>query len=365
MDNIQRQRDFRNKTVTSLASYMPGEQPQAPGWIKLNTNELPFSPSPKALSVLEVFSGEPNLLRRYPSPVGEPLRSLIAEKNGLKPEQVLVANGSDEAISLIIRAVLSEGETAAMPQITYSLYPVLLSSIGASALYVPMKQGTLLTDAEALSQIPARLIFLPNPNAPTGEFIPLDYLSYLIGKSEALWVIDEAYNDFVTEANPSSALSLLNKHDNLIVLRTFSKSHGLAGMRVGYAASTNAQLMEGLYALKDSYNTDALSVRIAAEAYTDTDYTNEVLGKVIANRETLNRELTDRSFTVLPSQANFLLFSRDGTDNLFPLYEHCKKAKILVRHFNTPALQKYLRISIGTREEHEALLATIDSFSFS
>lgn len=355
-------RDFRNSYASSLSAYIPGAQPQEKGWIKLNTNELPYSASPKALAVLREIAGEPDLLRRYSSPQGEPLLSALIQTFGRSPEDYLIANGSDEALSLIIRTVLSAGDFACMPEITYSLYPVLLSGIGAQVCTAPM-QGELLTDLgqlEELSRGKAKLIFLPNPNAPTGEFISLEQLSSVIGGSEALWVVDEAYNDFV-ESKHRSALELLDKHDNLIVARTFSKSHGLAGLRVGYAASANKSLMQGLNALKDSYNLDAVAARVAAAALLDTEYSEKVRAEVIAQRNFLKEELLQSGWSSLPSSANFLFTDFQSVETAKKIMDKLFEEKILVRHFAKPVLEKYLRISIGSETENKKLLSVIKS----
>ncbi len=353
--------DFLNRFTRQLTGYIPGEQPGEAGWVKLNTNEHPLPPSPAVAAELRLFAEDISVLRRYPNPVGEPLRSTLAEYFKLPPELVLVTNGSDEALSLFCRAFLDAGDTVICPRLTYSLYPVLLQTVGAQLLAVPMKVAGVnpfAIDLEGLVAACGKMVLFPNPNAPTGEFIELERLSAAIGRTpEKLWVIDEAYNDFV-EAKPASAAVLLARHENLIVCRTFSKSHGLAGLRVGYVLSKNIRLMSALYALKDSYNEDMIALRLANAAFRDWNYSAMADRFVIDERKFLERELCSLGFRVIPSQANFILVHHDGVA-ASALYLGLKEKKILVRHFAGGLIDSYLRISIGKREENLVLLQAL------
>jgi len=356
-------KDFRNGVFQKVSGYVPGEQPDSSDWIKINTNENPYPPSPKVAQALLELSQNPSALRKYPNPDGEPLRGALAARFGLKAENFIVTNGSDEALSLITRIFLDSTRTAAAPEITYSLYQTLVHSVGAKYIHVPMKNyETLNISVEALEASEADVVFLSNPNAQTGEFIPLPDLAAVISRSNKLWVIDEAYNDFV-DTNPSSFLHILKNHPNAIVVRTFSKSHSLAGMRIGYAASINPFIREGFQTGKDSYNEDTIALLLGKAALEDDDYQNKVTGSVQKERTRMTNELLGRDFLVLPSQANFLLIEPPASQKAGDILQKLKEQKILIRHFNTPLLSKYLRISIGTNEENTALLNALEKIT--
>ncbi|MDH4263035.1 MAG: histidinol-phosphate transaminase [Spirochaetia bacterium] len=352
--------DFRNNIYQKISGYVPGEQPESNDWIKINTNENPYPPSPSVVRVLQELAKNPSLLRKYPNPNGEPLRSSLANMYNLKPENFIVTNGSDEALSLIVRIFLDQTRTAAAPEITYSLYQTLVMSVGAKYIHAPMKNYTILNvSPEALEESGADVVFLSNPNAQTGEFIPLNILEKLISKSKKLWVIDEAYNDFV-DIKPSSFLHILKEHENVIVVRTFSKSHSMAGMRIGYAASVNPVIMQGFLTGKDSYNEDVVSILTGKASLEDGEYLHKVIQSVQLERTRMMTEFLDRNFLVLPSEANFLLIQPPESKKAHDILLKLKEQKILVRHFNSPLLAKYLRISIGTKEENNELLKAID-----
>lgn len=353
-------KDFRNRIARAIEGYTPGEQPQSEDWVKLNTNENPYRVSPAAAQVLAMIASNPDILKKYPHPLGEPLRSAVATKYNLSADQVLIVNGSDEALALICRSFLDPGDNAAYAEISYSLYKVLIEAAAAIPLPVQMQsQDPLAVDLLSLEQSPAKIIFLPNPNAPTGDFIDTGLLSKTIAESNKLWVIDEAYNDFAEVENPSFISRVLD-HDNVIVTRTFSKTHGLAGLRLGYAISSNPQIMEAFYAMKDSYNIDAIAVRTGLAAFTDEDYVKQQIKKVNSERMRLSNELEQLGFYVRPSQANFLLVKpSESSPTAEHIYTALKDKKILVRFFKKPVLEKYLRISIGTPEENNRLLTQL------
>lgn len=355
-------RDFRNKGLKKLKGYVPGEQPADTGWVKLNTNEFPYRPSPAVAKALAEFIKDIPVLRKYPHPFGEPLRSQIAAEFNVKPGEVFIANGSDEILSLLTRGFISNGGCAVFAEVTYSLYSVLVEAAGHRYITVPMKKTKthpFRLDLKKLAAADADLLFLPNPNAPTGEFIPLDKVSQLCRDFRGLVVIDEAYNDFAA-VEESSAVSLTAEHDNLVVSRTFSKSHGLAGLRAGYMISRNQKIMQGFYALKDSYNTDAISVKLAAAAFSDCEYCRHTLAAVIKERKRLSTALKKLHFHVLPSEANFVMASPpESGPNAAELLELLKKQKILIRYFNKPGIDSYVRISIGSEEENSRLLEAL------
>ncbi|MDH4199098.1 MAG: histidinol-phosphate transaminase [Spirochaetia bacterium] len=353
--------DFRNSIFKKLSGYTPGEQPDNENWIKLNTNENPYPPSPDALNVLKTISDNPSVLRKYPNPAGEPLRSALAIKFHLNPENILVTNGSDEALSLVCRVFLGPGKKALAPEITYSLYETLVLFSGADFAYAPMKNDeTLNISLENLLSHVADVVFLSNPNAQTGEYISPEIISATIRKSERLWIIDEAYNDFA-ESDAPSFIPHLQNHPNAIVVRTLSKSHALAGVRIGYAVSLNPYILEGLNTAKDSYNEDALAIRIGQASLNDDAYLRKTIALVQNERKRLVQELLKRDFLILPSHANFILAQPPEPFIALNILNQLKDAKILLRHFNTRLLSRYLRISVGTQEENNRLLQAIDA----
>ncbi|MDH5720937.1 MAG: histidinol-phosphate transaminase [Spirochaetia bacterium] len=352
--------DFRNENAKKIKPYVPGEQPQGGDYIKLNTNENPMPPSPAVVEELKKIIKNPELLKKYPSPKGESLRTEIANKWKLKPENVLITNGSDEALSLICRTFLDHGNFAVYPEVTYTLYETLIQMTGANSSIIPMKKNQptpFCVDLEALDRAYGKIVFLPNPNAPTGEFIQLEELESVVMKSDKLWIIDEAYNDFVEKS--ASFLNCIKKYENVIVTRTFSKSHSLAGLRAGYAVSCNEEIMNALYAMKDSYNEDIISLRLASAAFTDEGYLKKCVAYIAEERELLTKELEKLGFFTLPSKANFILTKPPEKIKAEELYEDLKEKKILTRYFNTSYISDYLRISIGSKEENNILLEKI------
>ena len=351
---------FLNQITRNAATYTPGEQVNEPGWIKLNTNESPLPASPAVFAEMKILATNPDLLRKYSSPDGEPLRSAIAEKFSLHTKDVLITNGSDEALALICRAVLEPHKTALMPAITYSLYKTLVKNVGASVQDIPMRSmdGQPYTiDLEALASSAGDLVFLPNPNAITGEFIHPEKLRTIIASSTKLWVVDEAYNDFagINASMISQTQALLN----LIVTRTFSKTHALAGLRVGYAVTANSQLMSGLNAHKDSYNEDALATRLATAALTDDAWHMQIVNTVLEERRWLKYEFTQLGFVVFDSSANFFLAREPADIQAESIYHELKKYKILVRYYANSPFSDCLRISVGSHEENVRLIEAL------
>jgi histidinol-phosphate aminotransferase len=303
------------------------------------------------------ISNKPDALRKYPNPMGDPLRTTIAKTFGFDPDEVTITNGSDEALAMICKIFLNPGDSAVIADPTYSLYPTLISSMGATCI----KRGrpdSFSIDLELLEDSDASLVFLPNPNAPTGEFIEPDVLEKVIQKSSKLWIIDEAYNDFVNH-NHKSFIERLENNSNVIVTRTFSKSHSLAGLRVGYTLSKNTYINRGLKAGKDSYNEDALALQLADAAFRDQPYYDSIAKQIITSRINLKGQLEKLNFSVLPSEGNFL-FVRHQSVQAVKILNSLKANKILIRHFPDKALEEYLRITIGTELENEELFRTLN-----
>lgn len=350
--------NYLNNIARSLEAYSPGEQPQGDDWIKLNTNENPFPPAPEAIAALRSLTETPERLRKYPHPLGEPLRSELAARWNLRPEEVLVTNGSDEALTLICRSFLESADSAAYPEVSYALYSTLIHAAGGQVLTIPMRDYhgyPLGVDLEGLVNAKAKVLFLPNPNAMTGELLSTSKLAEAIAENKKLWIIDEAYNDFTDK--PSSMIPFLRDLPNMIVTTTFSKSRSLAGMRIGALYCSNPAHMQGLTAMKDSYNIDAAAIACGSGALKAERAFRENLKTIGEEREKLVHDLTETGFHVLPSQANFLLIVPPRV-SAKELYEDLKARKILVRYFDSPALKSFVRVSIGSPEENRAFINT-------
>ena len=351
--------DFLNERTKSIQAYVPGEQPQTDDWTKLNTNENPYSPSPLVSKELSHLAENVSVLCKYPHPFGEPLRSTIADYYNLDSNQVLVCNGSDEALYLICQAVLGSGVASAYSKVTYSLYSTLVQLAGGEEIFVDMNESEdnpFGIDLQKLEGANSDVVFLPNPNAQTGEYVDIDAIKDTISKSEKLWVIDEAYNDFAGEA--CSMTAYLPDLQNLVVIRTFSKSHGLAGLRLGYALSMNKELMSGLYGIKDSYNIDAVAIRLGVAAFKDKSYYDGLVAVNSEQRIYLNAELEKIGFKVIQSKANFLLVKHKSL-SVIDIFEKLKVKKILVRHFKKSMIEKYLRITIGNSDQNLILIKAL------
>ena len=354
--------DFRNSIAKSIKPYVPGEQPQTPDWFKLNTNENPYEPAHLVLEELKIIANNSEGLRKYSHPYGEPLRSRIAQINHLKPENVLVTNGSDEALILICRTFLELEEKVATSEVSYSLYDTLVQSVGAKMVHVACLETTnspFDVNLNALTKVKAKIIFLPNPNAQTGELFSQEDLKSLIkANPHKLWVIDEAYIDFCDDNQTTSMIEKVNELANIIVTRTFSKSYSLAGLRLGYAVA-NETLILAMSGLKDSYNIDYLATQLGYRALAAQDYYDECLMKIRSERKILARYLKDKNFFVIDSQANFIL-AKPKAGSAKSLYEFLKQHKILIRHFSNSKISDYVRITIGTNRQNKLLIEKIN-----
>jgi histidinol-phosphate aminotransferase len=317
--------------------------------IKLNTNENPYPPSPRVLEAIARAADAG--LRLYPDPEARALRARAAAVYDVPPECVLVGNGSDECLALLVRALVDPGDRVAFPVPTYSLYDTLVAVQGGVAVRVPWPSDFSLP--AALADARARLVFLCNPNSPSGTLVPTAQVDALARATDGVLVVDEAYVDFARE----SALPLVRRHEHVVVLRTFSKAFSLAGLRVGLAFG-NPELLAGLRTVKDSYNVDRLALAAAEAALGDLEHMRANVARVRATRARLTTALARLGFTVLPSEANFVLARRPGQD-LAPLTQALAARDILVRHF--PALGDGIRISVGSDEEVDALLGALQS----
>ncbi len=339
---------FRDN-IARLEAYQPGFQPREPGFIKLNTNENPYPPSPRVLAAIRETAGDH--LRRYPDPVSDRLREMIGEVYGFPIERIIVGNGSDELLSIILRGFVGEGDIVAYPTPSYSLFGVLARIQGARTVEYELEGDFGLP--EAFFSGPATIKLIASPNSPTGTVYSIEVVRRLLEASEGVVVVDEAYVDFAEE----SCLPLLLDYPNLLVSRTCSKSYSLAGGRVGYAFASE-EIISGLMKVKDSYNLNAISAAAAGAALSDREYFFETAEKIVLERERLKKNLSGLGFAVLPSGANFL-FCRAPEGRAEEIYTALLERKILVRWFDTPRLREFLRISIGTPEEMDILTGAI------
>ncbi len=344
---------YWSSTVHRLDPYVPGEQPQDQPYIKLNTNENPYPPSPSVIARLKDTAGEK--LRLYPDPECAQLKQAIAHYYKVSSKSVFVGNGSDEVLAFAFLAFFESDKKLRFPDISYSFYPVYCSLYDIPFEKIPLNAALEINVEDyQLSNGP---IIIPNPNAPTGIALNLAEIESLLeANPDAVVIIDEAYVDFGAQ----SAISLIGKYPNLVVTQTFSKSRSLAGLRCGFAMG-NENLIEALERVKNSFNSyplDQFAIKGAVAALEDEDYFQEMRLKVITTRNRTRAALNKLGFKTLESSSNFLFISHPK----FPaknLYEQLKSQGILVRYFAKPRIDNYLRVSIGTDEEMDRLLSVI------
>ncbi|MEN3374250.1 histidinol-phosphate transaminase [Dechloromonas sp. ZS-1] len=344
---------FWSPVVRDLTPYVPGEQPKIANLIKLNTNENPYPPSPKAVAAMQAELGEDGArLRLYPDPNADLLKQAVARRYGATPDQVFVGNGSDEVLAHAFLALLKHDAPILFPDITYSFYPVYCGLYDIDYETVPLAEDFTLNAADYAGRPNGGIIF-PNPNAPTGRVLALDAIADIArANPDSVVVVDEAYIDF----GGTTAIPLTRRFDNVLVIHTLSKSRSLAGLRVGYAIGHPA-LIEALERVKNSFNSyplDRLAIAGAVAAIEDDAWFADCCRKVIATRETLTAELTQLGFEVLPSGANFVFARHLGRD-AGELAKALRERSIIVRHFKLPRIDQFLRITVGTDAECTAL----------
>ena len=344
---------FWSDVVTQLTPYVPGEQPRLSKLVKLNTNEHPYPPAPGVLQAIASVDGD--ALRRYPDPESLALREAFARRNGLQADQVFVGNGSDEVLAHTFQALFKQQRPLLFPDITYSFYPVWCELYKLPWRAVPL-QSDYTVDPGGYRGGNGGII-LPNPNAPTGVLLGLESIRALLEQNpDSVVVIDEAYIDF----GGASAVALIPEFDNLLVVQTMSKSWALAGLRVGVAMGS-APLIEGLQRVKNSFNSyplDVVAQRAALAALADEAYFESACRRVMASRERLSAAMTGLGFEVLPSAANFLM-ARHVSKPARELFEALRSRGIIVRYFDRPRIDEYLRISIGTDAQCDELLSAL------
>lgn len=345
---------FWSPFVKDLVPYVPGEQPKLARLVKLNTNENPYGPSPKALDAMR---GELNdNLRLYPDPNSDLLKQAVADYYGVQGNQVFLGNGSDEVLAHIFHGLFQHDAPLLFPDISYSFYPVYCGLYGIPFEAVALDEQFQIRVAD-YRKANGGIIF-PNPNAPTGCLLALEAIEQLLeANPDSVVVVDEAYIDF----GGQTAISLVDRYDNLLVTQTLSKSRSLAGLRVGLAVG-HPDLIEALERIKNSFNSyplDRMAIVGAAAAFEDRAYFEETCRKVIDSREKVVAELTARGFEVLPSAANFI-FARHPQQDAAELAARLREQGVIVRHFKQARIAQFLRITIGTPEQNQALLDALN-----
>lgn len=334
--------------VAAMRGYVPGEQPPAGRLIKLNTNENPYPCSPL---VAQAITHEARNLHLYPAPAADALRNKAAEVYGVAPEQVLVGNGSDELLAMILRACVLDGEAVAYAVPTYSLYRTLAESVGARVVEVAADGAAM---PRAVAEARAQVTFICTPNSPTGRAIALDAIADFARGAAGVVVVDEAYADFGT----STALSILADHPNMVVTRSFSKSFSLAGLRLGLAFA-HGDFVGELLKVKDSYNVSRLAITAGVAALDDYAWMTGNVSRVRATRARVTARLRTAGFGVEDSQANFIWVDCSRAGGGRAVYERLRTAGVLVRYFDVEGLRDGIRASIGTDDQMDVLLGVL------
>jgi histidinol-phosphate aminotransferase len=348
---------FWSETVKNLTPYVPGEQPKLSQLIKLNTNESPYGPSPKAIAAIAGANND--LLRLYPDPNSDSLKQAIASNYQVTPRQVFVGNGSDEVLGHAFLALLKHQDPILFPDITYSFYPVYCNLYDIPFTNIPLTDDFSIEVNDYLSHNQGKNggIIFPNPNAPTGKALSKDQIEALIKSNrDSVVIIDEAYVDFGCE----SAVSLVDQYDNLLVVHTLSKSRALAGLRVGYAIG-HPDLIEALERVKNSFNSypiDKLAMAGAIAAIEDKAYLQKICAAVVDTRKNLVADLDKLGFVTVPSTANFV-FTKHPNKDAAEIAARLREKHIIVRHFKLPRIDQHLRITVGTNQECKALVQAL------
>jgi histidinol-phosphate aminotransferase len=337
--------------IEAMAGYVPGEQPRVGKFIKLNTNESPYPPSRKVIRAIEQ-AAEAGLMR-YPDPMGDAFRGRAADVLDVARDGILCGNGSDDILTIVTRALVGQGQTLRLPYPSYILYRTLAQIQGARWEEVPFQPDWSLPPAFGHVAEDLKLVFLPNPNSPSGTVIQPEVIAELADRLPCPILVDEAYVDFAD----GNALRLVADNEKIMVCRTFSKSYALAGLRFGYLVA-QPQIVRQLAKVKDSYNCDALSIAGATAAIDDQVWLAENVGRIRTTRERMASELEKLGFSVVPSQANFV-WCTHREQSAETIYQRLKQNRILVRYMDYPTWGDGLRISVGTDEQADALLTLL------
>ena len=341
--------------LSRMLAYAPGEQPPPGKYIKLNTNENPYPPPPAVVEAIRGAASGP--LNRYPDPTATAFRRAAADALGLSgPEWILAGNGSDEILTILVRAFVGEGQRLRLPYPSYILYRTLADIQGASWEQVPFDDHWNLADAFSETDPDLRLVLVPNPNSPSGTVVSKHDLRQAAGKLDCPLVIDEAYVDFAND----DCLELVRDNDRVMVTRTLSKSYGLAGIRFGFLVA-QPHIISELAKIKDSYNCDALSIAAATAAIGCQDWLRDTCANMNATRERLEIRLRQLGFDVTPSQANFVWCRHPSADHQ-AIYQYLKNHQILIRYMQFPDWGDGLRISVGTDEQIDACMLVLEKY---
>lgn len=340
--------------VRKVVPYTPGEQPQNPNVIKLNTNECPYPPAPGVAKALQSFQAD--ALRLYPDPAASDLTKALAAYYGVKQSEVFVGVGSDDVLAMIFMTFFNSKKPLLFPDITYSFYDVWADLFRIPYRQIPLNDEFEINKEDYIGKECGGIIF-PNPNAPTGVLVDLAFIEDIVkANPDVIVVVDEAYIDF----GGISALPLIKKYDNLLVVQTFSKSRAMAGIRIGYAFGCE-KLIKYLSDVKFSFNSYTMNrpaLSLGVEAVRDDAYFKEIVGKIVNTREWVKKELKELGFVFKDSMSNFIFATHPDYD-IVNIFEELRKRDIYVRHFNGERIKDYLRISIGTDEEMKTLINTI------
>lgn len=344
------------KNLRNIEPYVPGEQSKDKDIVKINANENPYPPSPKAVDVLKSF--DTNKLRFYPSANSTKLKEAIAKYYKVDVSNVFVGNGSDDVLAVAFQSFFNSEKPIAYPDLTYSFYPVWCSLFGIEYKNYPVGDDFRINPEDYREENGG--VVIPNPNAPTSLGEDLDFVEKILDyNQDSVVIIDEAYVDF----GGTSSIPLINKYENLLVTGTFSKSRSLAGLRIGFAIGSKA-LIDVMEAVKNSYNSytvDSLSIEMGAASIEDDEYFKSTCQKVIETREKVTLELEKLGFDVLDSQTNFI-FATHNEHNMKSLFEYLKTQKVFIRYFSLPRIENYVRITIGTNEEMDIFLKKTKEF---
>ena len=353
---------YERSNIRLMQGYSAGEQSDHIQTIKLNSNENPYPPSKVVDKIIQNFSGA--WLRQYPPPTAMAFREIAAAIHDVAPENIIATRGGDELLRLLITTFVNPGETIAMTDPTYSLYPVLAQIQDCPIVKIKSNADHSLaaTFAKQANQAGARLTFVVNPQAPSGHLIPQADIAALADRLDGILLIDEAYVDFIHPKHRYNCLPLLQSHDRLIFLRSLSKGYGLAGLRFGYGIGPRNLIQPMMDKTRDSYNLDLFSQQIATAALADQDYARSIWQEVIQQRNVLRRGLSSMGLSSADSETNFLLVTLPTLGiSAQGLYQALKAQHILVRYFAVAELQDKLRISVGTAEENARLLNVIQN----
>ena len=343
---------YWTEIVHQLDPYVPGEQPQDQQYVKLNTNENPYPPSPAVMAAINKY--DKGRLKLYPDPDSKKLTAALAQYFDVEVDSIFTGNGSDEVLAHCFQAFLKQSKPLLFPDISYSFYPVYCGLYQINYRTIALKTDFTINVDDYIQDNGG--IILPNPNAPTSLLLGLEDIEKLCQSTSAVVIIDEAYIDF----GGTSAIPLTKKYDNLLVVQTFSKSRSLAGLRLGYAIG-HRNLIEGLTRIKNSFNSypiDSLAQTAALASLNDEAYFQQHCAQIIQTRDRLSAELTELGFKVCDSAANFV-FVEHRSEPAAHLYQTLKQAGVLVRYFNKPGIDNFLRITVGTEDEIDILISKL------